>query len=394
MGRSLIVEADGGSRGNPGVAGYGSLVLDADGGRLLAERAAPLGKESNNVAEYTGLIEGLRAAAAIDPGADVHVRMDSKLVIEQMAGRWKIKHESMKRLALEAQGLVREIVAAGGSVDYEWIPRAENLAADRLSNVGMDGETVVRDLWRDEPSDARLDPESPQALGEAGESDEAQTGRDEASESAEKPSAPTTSGRNRIVLVRHGETEFTATGRLDGRGGSDPDLTERGRGQAANAARLVSHLCAGLDARVVTSTLARAVQTGEPIGEALGVEPEADAGWDEQSYGDWDGASFRDLIRDEPDAFRALRDDPEQAPPGGESYAAMRVRVLESYERLVAGGGTTVVVCHHRPIMAVLCEVLGMAPDMAWRLAIAPGSLTAVEITDQRGPSVVFTNRT
>ena len=75
MGRALLVYADGGSRGNPGVAGYGAVVLDADTGDLLAERAEPLGLASNNVAEYSGLIAGLRAAATIDPGAAVQVRL-------------------------------------------------------------------------------------------------------------------------------------------------------------------------------------------------------------------------------------------------------------------------------------------------------------------------------
>ncbi len=106
MTRRLTVEADGGSRGNPGVAGYGALVRDSDTGALLAERAEPLGKESNNVAEYRGLIAGLEAAFAIDPAAEVHVRLDSKLVVEQMSGRWKIKHEDMRRLALQARDLV------------------------------------------------------------------------------------------------------------------------------------------------------------------------------------------------------------------------------------------------------------------------------------------------
>ena len=71
MARSLLVYADGGSRGNPGVAGYGAVVLDAATGALLAERAEPLGQASNNVAEYSGLIAGLRAAAEIDPGAEI-----------------------------------------------------------------------------------------------------------------------------------------------------------------------------------------------------------------------------------------------------------------------------------------------------------------------------------
>ena len=144
MTRRLTVEADGGSRGNPGVAGYGALVRDTDTGALLAERAEPLGTASNNVAEYRGLIAGLEAAFAIDPAAEVHVRMDSKLVVEQMSGRWKIKHEDMRRLALQARDLVADFTSAGGSVRFEWIPRAENKDADALSNVAMDGVPVNR----------------------------------------------------------------------------------------------------------------------------------------------------------------------------------------------------------------------------------------------------------
>jgi probable phosphoglycerate mutase len=76
-GRRFIVEADGGSRGNPGPAGYGALVRDADTGRLLAERAASVGRATNNVAEYGGLVAGLQAALDLDPTAEVEVRMDS-----------------------------------------------------------------------------------------------------------------------------------------------------------------------------------------------------------------------------------------------------------------------------------------------------------------------------
>src|SRR5690606_6479297 len=148
MPRHLLVYADGGSRGNPGVAGYGAVVIDAVSGDLLAERAEPLGLASNNVAEYSGLIAGLRAALQIDPAARIEARLDSKLVVKQLAGEWKIKHEDMRRLALEARGVVQEITGAGGSVDYVWIPRAENTVADRLSNVAMDGESVRRDHWR------------------------------------------------------------------------------------------------------------------------------------------------------------------------------------------------------------------------------------------------------
>ncbi|HQG09934.1 MAG TPA: reverse transcriptase-like protein, partial [Dermatophilaceae bacterium] len=96
MARRFIVEADGGSRGNPGVAGFGALVRDADTGAVLLERAEPLGLASNNVAEYAGLLAGLEGALRLDPAPDIEVRMDSKLVVEQMSGRWKIKHEDMR----------------------------------------------------------------------------------------------------------------------------------------------------------------------------------------------------------------------------------------------------------------------------------------------------------
>ena len=89
----VTIEADGGSRGNPGPAGYGAVVLD-DAGSVLAERREAIGTATNNVAEYRGLIAGLEAARELG-AAEVAVRMDSKLVIEQMSGRWKVKHLSL-----------------------------------------------------------------------------------------------------------------------------------------------------------------------------------------------------------------------------------------------------------------------------------------------------------
>jgi len=132
--RRLVVEADGGSRGNPGPAGYGALVRDATTGEVLAEVSESIGRATNNVAEYSGLIAGLRAAAAIARGADVEVRMDSKLVVEQMSGRWQIKHPDMRPLAAKA----RETARALGRVSYTWVPRSRNAHADRLANQAMD----------------------------------------------------------------------------------------------------------------------------------------------------------------------------------------------------------------------------------------------------------------
>ncbi|MGX5209429.1 bifunctional RNase H/acid phosphatase [Streptomyces violaceus] len=149
--REFIVEADGGSRGNPGPAGYGAVVSDAATGETLREVAEYIGVATNNVAEYRGLLAGLRAAHELDPAATVHVRMDSKLVIEQMSGRWKIKHPDMKPLAAESAR-----VFPPGRVTYEWIPRERNKHADRLANEAMDAG-ARGEQWSESASTAELD---------------------------------------------------------------------------------------------------------------------------------------------------------------------------------------------------------------------------------------------
>ncbi|MFJ8029539.1 bifunctional RNase H/acid phosphatase [Streptomyces sp. NPDC096032] len=163
--REFIVEADGGSRGNPGPAGYGAVVSDAATGETLTEAAEYIGVATNNVAEYRGLLAGLRAAHALDPAARVHVRMDSKLVIEQMSGRWKIKHPAMKPLATEARS-----VLPPDQVFYEWIPRERNKHADRLANEAMDAG-AKGEQWSPSRSRAALDtpPAAPEPTGPPGD---------------------------------------------------------------------------------------------------------------------------------------------------------------------------------------------------------------------------------
>lgn len=133
--RELIVQADGGSRGNPGTAGSGAVVLDADTGEVLAEIGVYVGFATNNVAEYHGMLAGLRQAFSIDDRANIHVQMDSKLVVEQMSRRWKIKHPDMQVLAKTAFELI-----GMRTVTFEWIPREQNALADALANRAMDAE--------------------------------------------------------------------------------------------------------------------------------------------------------------------------------------------------------------------------------------------------------------
>ena len=131
----LIIEADGGSRGNPGPAAYGCLVKDAQTNEVLFKEGKTLGVTTNNVAEYSGLVAALAAAHEIDPIAQIEVRMDSKLVVEQMSGNWKIKHENMKGLVEKARNAF-----AQSQVKYVWVPREDNLAADTLLNIALDAE--------------------------------------------------------------------------------------------------------------------------------------------------------------------------------------------------------------------------------------------------------------
>jgi probable phosphoglycerate mutase len=130
---SFVIEADGASRGNPGHASYGTVIRNMNTGEVVVELAAVLGHATNNVAEYRGLVAGLAEVAQLDPNAIVEVRMDSKLVVEQMSGRWKIKHPDMRDLAIQA----REILPFG-NVTYTWIPREDNKHADALANEALD----------------------------------------------------------------------------------------------------------------------------------------------------------------------------------------------------------------------------------------------------------------
>jgi len=130
----LIVEADGGSRGNPGVAAGGAVVVDDATGHVIAQIGVYLGHATNNVAEYSGMLAGLTFALRHSSDETlIVVRMDSKLVVEQMSGRWKIKHPDMADLAREARNIIGYRI-----VEFEWVPRIDNARADAVANRAMD----------------------------------------------------------------------------------------------------------------------------------------------------------------------------------------------------------------------------------------------------------------
>ncbi|WP_103528184.1 bifunctional RNase H/acid phosphatase [Streptomyces sp. SM12] len=385
--RRLIVEADGGSRGNPGPAGYGALVLDAASGEVLAERAEAIGRATNNVAEYRGLIAGLRAARELAPDATVRVRMDSKLVVEQMSGRWKIKHPDMRPLAAEA----REIFPPG-AVCYEWIPRAENGHADRLANEAMDA-AKRGERWSPGNSTAQLaaparsagpagDPAEP---AEAAGSDEragtaGATGTTEASTTA-PPAAGWGADQGTattFVLLRHGETALTPQKRFSG-SGADPELSEAGRRQAAAAA---AHLAArGTVQAVVTSPALRCRQTAGTVADALGLKPRIEDELRETDFGAWEGLSFAEVRERHPEDLAAWLRSPKAEPTGGgESFAAVSRRTAVARDRMIArfAGRTVLVVSHVTPIKSLVRLALGAPPDALFRMELSAASLSAV----------------
>ena len=129
---SVVTYIDGGARGNPGPAGYGVRIERADG-TLIEELQGSIGVATNNVAEYRGLLAALEWAQAHGHRA-VHVRSDSLLLVQQMLGRYKVKHPGLQPLHAKATLLAHQI----GQVSFEHVRRERNAHADRLANKAMD----------------------------------------------------------------------------------------------------------------------------------------------------------------------------------------------------------------------------------------------------------------
>ncbi|MCW2622095.1 MAG: hypothetical protein JWL64_1697 [Frankiales bacterium] len=375
MTRRVVVEADGGSRGNPGPAGYGAAVLDPETGATLAERAAGIGRATNNVAEYGGLIAGLQAALELG-AAEVDVRMDSKLIVEQMSGRWKVKHPDMVPLAREASALVGRF----GRVSFQWIPREQNSHADRLANEAMDAAKRGQ-VWR--------------ADGDSGPADAADAWlaeHDQPPAVAEKPVPNRLSGwqdepgtATTTLLLRHGQTALSVEKRFSGTG--DPELTAVGLGQAAAAAERLR--TAGADL-IVSSPLRRARQTAEAVAKATGLELVVEEGFRETDFGDWEGYTFGEVRARWPEQMQAWLGSTAVAPPFGESFDATAVRVRQARDRVLAsyGGRTVVVVSHVTPIKTLVRFALDAPPTALYRMHLDLACLSTIAWFSD-GPAVL-----
>jgi ribonuclease H / adenosylcobalamin/alpha-ribazole phosphatase len=366
----VIIEADGGSRGNPGPAGYGAVVWTADRSTVLAETKQAIGRATNNVAEYRGLIAGLDDALKLG-ATEAAVFLDSKLLVEQMSGRWKVKHPDLVELHAQA----RKLASRFDRISYAWVPRARNSHADRLANEAMDAAAGVHD-----PAENSAPPvaEPARTVARQDETGPGWTGA---------RGTPT-----RLLLLRHGQTELSAQRRYSGRG--NPALTEVGREQAAAAARYVAQR--GGIAGVLSSPLQRAYDTAATAAKALGLDVTVDDDLIETDFGAWEGLTFGEAAERDPDLHRRWLRDTGTTPPGGESFDAVLDRVLRLRERVVAAhqGATVLVVSHVTPIKMLLRLALDAGPGILYRLHLDLASLSIAEFYSDGASSVRLVNQT
>jgi broad specificity phosphatase PhoE/ribonuclease HI len=368
----VVVEADGGSRGNPGPAGFGCVVFSADRTTVLAEHKHFIGQTTNNVAEYRGLIAGLEEARRLGAN-EVAVSMDSKLVVEQMSGRWKVKHPGLAELHQQA----RALASTFDGVTFGWIPRERNAHADRLANEAMDAAGL---------DSAGLDTAGPDTAGTAGDPPPDAV--------AVAPSAWTGNrgGPTRLLLLRHGQTELSVQRRYSGRG--NPELTEVGRSQAADAARYLAQK--GGIAAVISSPLHRAHATATAAADALGLSVVIDENLTETDFGEWEGLTFPEAAKSHPDVHGRWLRDTSLAAPGGESFDEVGQRVHRARDRIVAEypGATVLVVSHVTPIKTLLRLALDAGPSILYRMHLDLASLSIAEFYPDNGASVRLVNDT
>ncbi len=346
MARNFRLTADGGSRGNPGPAGYGAVVTE--NGKIIAELYDVIGIATNNVAEYSGLLAGLTHIHQLDAEATVEVAMDSKLVVEQMSGRWQIKHADMRVLAKQCRDAHNPSL-----ITYSWIPRDENSHADRLANKALDGGAA------NEPIAVRQENFLTDRL--------------------RSKEVPTT-----IYFVRHGETILTPTRKFSGTGALDPELTADGLAQAERVAAEVAKLEPEI---LISSPLKRARQTADAIARATGLSVIDDTDWYELSFGSWDGKSIEEVKAETPEDYQAWVNSSSYRPGGGESYDEAAVRIDAAMEKVLSQypGQKVVVVTHNGVIKSAANLAIGGPNDGVFHMEATPCSISSISLWPSDG---------
>lgn len=344
----IFLYADGASRGNPGPAAYGVHIEDG-AGNTIADFGEAIGTATNNQAEYSAVIAGLRYLTQTD-FRQVTVRMDSKLVVEQLSGRWKIKNPGMVELAIAARELVSKFY-----VVFEWIPREQNKSADANANQALDSGSFSSVF------DSQIELASVQPRG---------------IRAARQTIEPTT-----IVVVRHGHTVNTERNVISGGDGTDPALSELGIWEAEGAARALPQLITyfGLPeiAAIHHSPMLRTTQTAEAMAKIVSVPRVADPRLREIGFGDWEMRQISELETDSSAEVASWRGSMTVRPPGGESVLDLQNRVWESLDELIENYRTkTVVVSTHMMPTRAFAAAAYNSEQSYWGLGTSPAGIS------------------
>jgi broad specificity phosphatase PhoE/ribonuclease HI len=394
MSHTIIIEADGGSRGNPGPAGSGAVLIDSISGSILAEIALFVGVATNNVAEYRAVLAAIEVANEIAPDASVLVRMDSKLVVEQMSGRWKVKNEGMQDLSAAMKSAI-----GARKVVFEWIPREQNTRADALANEAMDAESSVVRKFIGSPDTSTID-----VVTSSSKPVEADLEYNPELPSSVRAPRDVSNKLTTVILVRHGRTMLTETHKISGRGGENPQLSTAGREDANKAALELTQVgVAGSHSKVlkptviVSSPIARALETATIIGGKLGIPVETHDDIAEIAFGDWDGHTNQEVAAKWPELYNAWRGDVRISPPGGgESLEEFDLRVNKGIAEILAKheGQTVIVVAHVMPIRGFIRKAIDASWPAYWRTSIAPCSISVIRFWGDEAAEISVINQT
>ena len=316
----------------------------------IADFGEALGIATNNQAEYAAVIAGLRFLTQTNY-REVIIRMDSKLVIEQLGGNWKINNLQLRELADQAKELLRDF-----SVRLEWIPREQNSKADANANTALD-EGNFSTSSQAQLELASVQPRSIRAPRQYLE--------------------PTT-----IIVVRHGHTENTERNLVSGGDGTDPVLSKLGEREANSAAAEIPKLLKLFDlpepAVVVHSPMVRTTQTAEAIAKLFSLDLQSDDRLREIGFGEWEMMDMAVLETDSLELVSKWRGSLTSAPPGGESVNQMKDRVWQSLSEIIESfrGSCAVISTHMMPTRAIAAAALRGSDSVFWNLNTSPGGIS------------------
>jgi probable phosphoglycerate mutase len=345
----IFLYADGASRGNPGPAAYGVHISDS-AGNTLADFGESIGIATNNQAEYAAVIAGLRYLSQTSYRA-ITIRMDSKLVVEQLAGKWKINNPHLRELADQAKELLKDF-----DNQLEWIPREQNFRADANANSALDDGNFSS------TSEAGLELASVQPRS---------------IRAPRQYLEPTT-----IIVVRHGHTENTERNLVSGGDGTDPVLSTLGELEAAAAAaeipKLVKLFSLPEPAMIFHSPMVRTTQTAQAIAKMLELDMQADQRLREIGFGEWEMMDLAVLETDSLELVSKWRGSLTVAPPAGESINQMKDRVWQSLSEIIEDfrGSCAVISTHMMPTRAIAAAALRGSDSIYWNLNTSPGGIS------------------